>query len=81
MKGGRCCFLKRYSKGRQQDCPMGVEQTKWINLFGISRDGRHKKKSKVMANAKGGVMTISTYGHSGKVGVEKMLINDVFFNV
>jgi hypothetical protein len=43
MKGECCCFKKRYSKGGQRDCPMGVEQTKWINLFGTSRDGRHKK--------------------------------------
>jgi len=43
MKGERCCLKRRYSKGGQRDCPMGVEQTKWINLFGTSKDGRHKK--------------------------------------
>jgi hypothetical protein len=46
MKAKRCYFKKRYSKGGQRDCPMGVKQTKWINLFGISRDGRHKKNLK-----------------------------------
>jgi hypothetical protein len=34
-----------------------------------------------MVDAKDGVMTISTYGHGGKVRAEKMLVNDVFFNV
>jgi hypothetical protein len=34
-----------------------------------------------MVDARGGAMTINTYGHGGKVGVEKMLGNDVFFNV
>jgi hypothetical protein len=34
-----------------------------------------------MADARGVVMTIRTYGHGGKVGAEKMLVNDVFFNV
>jgi hypothetical protein len=36
---------------------------------------------KVMVDSRGGVMTISTYGHGGKVGEEKKLASDVFFNV
>jgi hypothetical protein len=40
-----------------------------------------QKKSKIMAFARGGVMTISTYGHDGKVRTEKKLVNYVFFNV
>ncbi len=43
MKGECYCLKKGYSKGGQRDCPMGVKQTKWINLFDIGRDGRHKK--------------------------------------
>jgi hypothetical protein len=34
-----------------------------------------------MVDARGGVMTISTYGHGGKVGLENKLVSDVFFNV
>ncbi len=81
MKGERCRLKKRYAKGKQQDCPMGVERNEWDKLVQYWQGWETQKKFEVMAYARGAIMTISTYGHNGKVGAEKKLVNDVFFSV
>ncbi len=61
MKGECCNLKKRYVRGEQQDCPMGVEQNEWDEL--VQYWGwEAQKKFEVMAYVRGVVMTISTYG-------------------
>jgi hypothetical protein len=57
---------------------MGVERDEWGALVNYWQGWETQNKVEIMASARGVVVTINTYRHASKVGVQKKLVSATF---
>jgi hypothetical protein len=75
MKEERTRLKKRYMKGGNKTCPIGIDWDQWDKLVAYWQEHETQKKSENMVDSRGAVKKVSHLHHGGKAATEVKLVS------